>query len=102
MAGFRDNFQDHRRLSEQIFERQAAIGKPEQASRRGFLEGFSQLVSDFIEAGRYLILNVLHKKTAKNRENHHTKSNVSIFRTFKTYPSRDTFPLNKGSPVCQT
>jgi hypothetical protein len=28
MAGFRINFQDYRRLSEQLLESQAAIGKP--------------------------------------------------------------------------
>jgi hypothetical protein len=32
-----------------------AKGKPEQASRIGLLEGFSQLVSDFKEASRNLI-----------------------------------------------
>ncbi len=31
-AGIRNNFLDHRRLSEQILDLQAAIGKPEQAS----------------------------------------------------------------------
>jgi hypothetical protein len=32
MASFRNNFQDQRRLSEQLLESQAAIGKPEEAS----------------------------------------------------------------------
>jgi hypothetical protein len=32
MAGFRNSFQDHRPLSEQLLESQAAIGKPEQTS----------------------------------------------------------------------
>jgi hypothetical protein len=31
MAGFRNSFQSHRRLSEQLLESQAAIRKPEQA-----------------------------------------------------------------------
>jgi hypothetical protein len=31
-CGFQNNFLDHRRLSEQILDLQAAIGKPEQAS----------------------------------------------------------------------
>ncbi len=31
MAGFRNNFQEHRRISEQLLELQAALGKPEQA-----------------------------------------------------------------------
>jgi hypothetical protein len=39
MVGFRNNFQDHRRLSEQLLESQAAIGKPEQDAWRG-LQGF--------------------------------------------------------------
>jgi hypothetical protein len=55
MAGFLNNFQDHRRLTEQLLESQAAIGKPEQAFWRGLLlEGFSQLVSDFVEASKNL------------------------------------------------
>ncbi len=40
MAGFRNNFQNHRRLSEQLLESQAAIGKPEQASWRVLLEEY--------------------------------------------------------------
>jgi hypothetical protein len=31
IAGFRNNFQDHRRVTEQLLETQAAIRKPEQA-----------------------------------------------------------------------
>ncbi len=54
MAGFRNNFKDHRRFSEHFLQTQATIpGR------------FSQLVSDFIEASWNLILYVLHKKTAK-------------------------------------
>ncbi len=34
MSGFRNNFQNHRRLSEQLLESQAAFGKPEQATYR--------------------------------------------------------------------
>jgi hypothetical protein len=43
-----------RRLSEKILETQAATRNQEQAPRQ-LLEGLSQLVSDFIEAGRNLI-----------------------------------------------
>jgi hypothetical protein len=50
MVGFRNNFQDYRRLSKQLLASQAAIGEPEQAPRRGLLEGFSQLVNGFKEA----------------------------------------------------
>jgi hypothetical protein len=50
MAGFRKKYQDHRRLSEQLLQSQAIL-KMEQASCK-LLEGFSQLVSDFIEASR--------------------------------------------------
>jgi hypothetical protein len=55
MAGFRNNFQDHGRLLEQLLGSQAAIIKPEQAPRRGLLKELSQLVSDFIEASTNLI-----------------------------------------------
>jgi hypothetical protein len=63
----------HGRLSEQFLGPQAAfgttfkvtgvqvtIGKPEQANWKGIKEGFSQLVSNFIEASRNFILKVLH------------------------------------------
>jgi hypothetical protein len=40
---------------------QATTWKREQASRRGLLEYFSELVSDFMEASRNTFLN-LHKK----------------------------------------
>ncbi len=58
-------FPKHRRLSEQLSESKAAI-----ESQNSSLEGFSQLVCDFIEASRNFILHFLHKKTAKNCENH--------------------------------
>jgi len=50
IAGFRNNFQDHRRVTKQYLETQAALRKPEQALWRGLLEWISQLLSDFIEA----------------------------------------------------
>ncbi len=54
MVGFRNNFQDRSRLLKQLLESQAAIGKPERAHWReaGLLEGFSEIVSDFIEASQ--------------------------------------------------
>jgi hypothetical protein len=60
MAGFQNNFQDHRRLSQQLLESQAAIGTPEQASWRKVLAGFSLLVSDFKESSENFILDFLH------------------------------------------
>jgi hypothetical protein len=51
----------HRWLLEQILESQAAIGKPEKASCSWLLEGFSQLLTDFIKESRNFILDVLHK-----------------------------------------
>jgi hypothetical protein len=63
-SGFRNNSQDHRRLYDQLFEPQAAIGKPEQASRRVLLEGFSQLVSDIRGASRNFTL-IYYNNTAK-------------------------------------
>ncbi len=59
IASFRNNFQDHRRVTEQLLETQAVIRKPEQ----GILELISQLVSDFIEVSRTFNLDFLHKKT---------------------------------------
>jgi len=70
--------QDLRLLSEQPFcETLAAIRITEKTLWRGLLKGFSQFVSNFIEAGRNLILDLLYKKTANNCENHH--------RSFKKY-----------------
>jgi hypothetical protein len=40
IAGFRNNFQDHMRVMEQLLETLAAIRKPEQALCRGLLEEF--------------------------------------------------------------
>jgi hypothetical protein len=54
--------QDHRRLSEQLFESQMAIGNPEQASWRELLEGVSQLGSDF--AAEILFYILFTKKTS--------------------------------------
>ncbi len=51
--GVWNNFQNHRRLSEQLLESHAAIEESEQAHWRGLLEGFSQFVSHFrVEASR--------------------------------------------------
>jgi hypothetical protein len=57
---------------------------------RELLEGFSQLVSDFIEASSF------HKKTAKNYEKPSALDQpVNCFDslTLKKYSSRDTIPL---------
>jgi hypothetical protein len=62
--------QENGQLSEQLWEYQESFGKPEQAFPRVSLEEFRQLVSDFIEANRNLILAFLHKKTEKNCENY--------------------------------
>jgi len=42
---------------------------PQEALRRGLIDGFSKLVSGFIEASRKLILYFLHRKAAKICEN---------------------------------
>ncbi len=47
MAGFRNRFQDHRRLLEQHLDSQAAFGNPEHIFSEGLLERFSQELSDF-------------------------------------------------------
>ncbi len=62
MAGFQTTFHDHSRFSEQLLESQAATWKTEQAPWSGLLEEFSQLVFDFKEADRKIILQVHHKK----------------------------------------
>ncbi len=63
IAGFRNNFQDHRRVTEQLLDTHTAIRKPVKALWRGILEGISQLVSYFIEARRHFNLDFLYKKT---------------------------------------
>jgi hypothetical protein len=62
MAGFQNNFQDLRRVMEQLLETKAAIRKLEQALRRGLLEGISQLVSYFIEASKKTLIWISYTK----------------------------------------
>jgi hypothetical protein len=62
IAGFRNNFQDQRRVTEQLLETQAALRKPEHALWRGLLKGISQLVSDSYKQAENLIWILLHKK----------------------------------------
>jgi hypothetical protein len=76
---FSEKFSGHRRLSEQVLESYAASRKPEQTPWKGLLEGFLQLVKDFIEASRNLILDFLYKKTAKNCENHQRSFRKVLF-----------------------
>jgi hypothetical protein len=73
------------RLSEQLLKSQTVNGKLEQPPRRGLLERFSQFVNDFIKASRNFILDILHKKTANNWENHQRslKSLVLILGNLK-------------------
>jgi hypothetical protein len=59
---FRNNFQDHRWVTEQPLETHAAIRIPEQDLCRGLLEEISQLVSDFIEERINFTLDFLPKK----------------------------------------
>jgi hypothetical protein len=56
---------------EQFSGSQAAFGKKiHKVPTEGLLEGFSQLESHFIAVSRNFMLDVLHKKTAKNCRNH--------------------------------
>jgi hypothetical protein len=67
-------------ISEQFLGSQAAFGttfrvtggyrKAETSFLNRVPEGFLQLVCDFIEASRNIIIDLLHKKRAKNSENH--------------------------------
>jgi hypothetical protein len=54
---------------EQFSRSQAVIENPEQASWRELLEGFSRLVSDYIEANRNFSMDFIEKKTVKHVEN---------------------------------
>ncbi len=60
-----NTLQNHLRVTEESTESQAASFMPQQAIRRGLLEGFSQLVSVFIKASQNLNFYVLHNKAAK-------------------------------------
>ncbi len=51
MAGFRNNFHDHRRLLEQLLESQVSVGKLEQAPWRGLLEEFFT-ISKWLQRGK--------------------------------------------------
>ncbi len=65
-----EQFQNNRRLSEQLLDSPAATWKPEQAPWRGLLEAVWELFSDFKEANRNFIYNFIHKKGAKYCETH--------------------------------
>ncbi len=97
---FRNNFQDHRQVSEQLLTTQAAIRNPKQALWRGWLEGISQLVSYFIEESRNLIFYFNPKKKKNGKTiSAHSISIVSSFRTIKKYSSRDTIPLRSKTEM---
>ncbi len=87
---------------EKLLKSQAASGNPEQFPFRGLLEGFSQLVSDFIEACSNFILDFLHTKTVKKCEktfSAHSKSTVVILGPSTNFSSIDIVPLNNNSIV---
>jgi hypothetical protein len=66
IAGFRNNFQNDRRVSEHLLKAQAAYPKAGTSSlQRVTGRNISQLVRDFIEANINLILDFLHKKTTE-------------------------------------
>jgi hypothetical protein len=66
MAGLRNNFQDHRRLSEIFLELQGPIRKPEQA---GYWKDFNNYSKCFHRSKQKLHFEFLYKKEAKNCEN---------------------------------
>ncbi len=96
ITGFRNYFQNHRLLSEQLLESQAAAWKPEQASYRWLLESLSELVSDFREASRNFIFKFLKKaaKYCKNHRHRYKKELILILEPSKNYSSRDNIHLN--------
>ncbi len=58
IAVFQNNFQNHRRVTEQLSETQAAFRKPEQTLSEGgggLLEGITQLVTDVLKHAETLI-----------------------------------------------
>ncbi len=68
-------------------ESHAAIGKPEQATWRGLLERFLQLVSDYRNKHMNLFFWIfwIHKKTAKNCENIQCQFQNVLFWFFRTF-----------------
>jgi hypothetical protein len=76
IAGFQDNFQNHRRVSEQ----KVGTSSLKRVTGRHFT-----LLRDFIEASRNFILDFLNKKTTEivKTISAHSKGTVSNFRTFK-------------------
>ncbi len=75
---FRTIFQNHRRLSDQLLESQAALGKPEQASWRG-LHWFHRSKQKLYFWCSSELLQPKFVKTISA----HKKCTVLIFRTFK-------------------
>ncbi len=75
------------RLSEQFSGSHAAFGKPEQASWRGLLEEFSQLLSDSLKQAETLFWTFFCKRQPEIVEivSAHIKSTVLIFRAIKKY-----------------
>ncbi len=72
-CGFWNNIKSHKRLSE---------------IRNKLPEGFSQLISDFIEAGRNFIFDVIFRKTAKNCDTHQWLYKKYCF--YQKYSSHDS------------
>ncbi len=73
-------FTCYSRLSEQLFKSQAATWKPEQTSWRGLVEGFSELVSDFIAASRNFI--IFSTKRQQNLVKSHQRSLQKVLIDF--------------------
>ncbi len=64
-----ENFQEHRRLSEQLLESQEAIGKPKQAPRRGCWKDFTiSKLFHIKKQAETLFLGFYQKKTQKEKK----------------------------------
>ncbi len=84
VGNFRNNFQDHRRLSEQLQDSQAAIGKPEQASCHNYSS------TRFHRSKQKLYFGFSSQKTVQkifeNYQRLFKRQCFFIFRTFNTIP----------------
>ncbi len=100
--GLRNNFQNHRRVPEQVLLAQAGFWMQQQAIWRGLLEGLLKLGSFFKEASKNSAFDFLAIKTKPNLKTTSCTESRYLFNFIghqknlkNEYLSRDTVPLNE-------
>ncbi len=92
------NFQNHRRVQEQVLQSEAGFWMSQKALWRGLLEGLSKLVSVFKEASKNLAFDFLNNKDKTKFKNHqriYRKYWFNLIGHQKEYSSHDIVPSSK-------